>query len=348
MDGVGDQQVAVGVQHVAEIVQLPDLGRNVGRIGVEDSQPVTDAAPCLLGAWRELPAEDEDGGRVTGAPLDLAPDRLAEMDAEPHVGAEPGGQPDEVGAGGDLPARVVIVHCVVAEHRSRERLRRPRGVKQAGRGRRGRIGRGRKVVDPAVRSEAARHSAGDEPSEAPSADGRDPWVDAVARRVQHGRNCGGEGSAFQQRCRPSRRAVEPPVARRRTAARSPARADPAGTARRAFAARSRAAGRRGHHGWRRRRAARALCPARGGRAAARRASGQGRAGRPRPESAAASGASAGRETAPGQRPRGRRRRAPPRTSGGTAGAPRSLPRGRAPPAGRSRTADSGAAAPGRC
>ena len=54
MDGVGDEQVAVRVEHVAEVVERADLRRNVGRIGVEDMQPVADAAARLLGPRREL------------------------------------------------------------------------------------------------------------------------------------------------------------------------------------------------------------------------------------------------------------------------------------------------------
>ena len=126
VDGVGDEQVPVGVQRVPQIVEWADLRGEVARIGVEYLQPVADPASGLLGPRREFAAQGQDGGRVAGAPLDLAAEGLAEVDAEPDVGAEPCRQADQVRAGGDLPARVVVVHRVVAQHGCRQRLRRPR------------------------------------------------------------------------------------------------------------------------------------------------------------------------------------------------------------------------------
>ena len=63
----------------------PTSAAEVARIGVEDLQPVADPASGLLGPRREFPAQGQDGGRVAGAPLDLAAEGLAEVDAEPYV-----------------------------------------------------------------------------------------------------------------------------------------------------------------------------------------------------------------------------------------------------------------------
>ena len=199
MDGVRHEQVAVRVDDVPQVREVAHARRDGAWAGVEHLLPVADASPGPLGARGEPSAQVEDRGRVAGAPLDLATERLAEVDPEADVAAEPGREAGQVRADGELPARVVVVQGVVAQHGGGERLRVAGRVQQAGRGGRRRIDRRVEVVHPAVGAEAPRHVPGTEPAQAPRADRRHPRVDPVAGCVDDRRDRGGERAAVEHR-----------------------------------------------------------------------------------------------------------------------------------------------------
>ena len=117
VDGLGHQEVAVGVEGAAEAIQP---GQVVGgepervRVGRQHRETVADPPPLVLGAEREPHAEPGDVGQPAHHTLDLATDDLAQVRAHPHLLGQPVGVTHRSGGEVQLPARRRrVVHCPV-------------------------------------------------------------------------------------------------------------------------------------------------------------------------------------------------------------------------------------------
>ena len=196
--GVGDEQVAVGVEGVGERPEARQLGdrqperRGIARAGSEDGLPVADAAAGVFDANRVLGAEPLDRCPVADHPFDRAAQRLRQMRPQADLAGELFGESHPVRVEVHVPAPGLGVgDGPVAEDRRGERLGLRRRVQVLGR--EGAAGhRGPRRVDPAVRSEVEpRRREGAQP---PPREARGPRVDSVRRRVE-GRARGARSSS---------------------------------------------------------------------------------------------------------------------------------------------------------